>query len=160
MAVVPAGLSSSPDMAAYLQALRRRWVTAAALGGTLAIVAAAAAWFLLSPKYIAEGKVRVAFEQPGFNNAAGGRGDFLPYLTTQSGFITGRTVISSALRRDEVKRLNLDARTGKDPAQYIEDELKVEFQDNQELLTITLGANDPQVSQTLVKGVMDSYMED
>src|SRR5262249_29152537 len=147
--MVPAGLSSSPDMSSYLQALRRRWVVAASLGGTLAILAALAAWFLMSPKYIAFAKVRVAFEQPSFQNQPGGHGDFLTYLKTQANLIMSRPVVSSALRRDEIKRLNLEAMTGKDPAQFIEDELKVEFQDNQELLTITLGANDPQVSQAI-----------
>ncbi|HEY7312729.1 MAG TPA: polysaccharide biosynthesis tyrosine autokinase [Gemmataceae bacterium] len=158
--MVPAGLSSSPDMSSYLQALRRRWVVAASLGGTLAILAALAAWFLMSPKYIAFAKVRVAFEQPSFGNQAGGHGDFLTYLKTQANLIMSRPVVSSALKRDEIKRLNLEALTGKDPAQFIEDELKVEFQDNQELLTITLGANDPQVSQAIVKAVVDSYMDD
>jgi succinoglycan biosynthesis transport protein ExoP len=158
--MAPVGLSSSPDMSSYLQALRRRWVVAASLGGTLAIIAAAAAWFLLSPKYIAFAKVRVAYEQPSINSQPGGRGDFLTYLKTQANLIMSRPVISSALKRDEIKRLNLEAMTGKDPAQFIEDELKAEFQDNQELITITLGANDPQVSQAIVKAVVDSYMDD
>jgi succinoglycan biosynthesis transport protein ExoP len=161
LGMMPAGLASSPDMSSYLQALRRRWVAAAALGGTLAIVAALAAWFLLSPKYIAFAKVRVAYEAPNVTGGQpGGRGDFLTYLKTQAAYIMSRPVISSALKRDEIKRLNLEAMTGKDPAQYIEEELKVEFQDNQELLTITLGANDPQVSQAIVKAVVDSYMDD
>ena len=158
--MVPAGLSASPDVSSYLQALRRRWVVAASLGGTLAILAALAAWFLMSPKYIAFAKVRVAYEQPSLNNQPGGRGDFLTYLKTQANLIMSRPVVSSALKRDEIKRLNLEALTGKDPAQFIEDELKTEFQDNQELITITLGANDPQVSQTIVQAVLNSYMDD
>jgi capsular exopolysaccharide synthesis family protein len=157
---VPAGLSSSPDIMAYVQALRRHWVVAAALGGTLALVAAAASWFLMSPKYIAFGKVRVAFEPPNMTGGQpGGHGDFLTYLKTQSNLIMSRPVVTSALKRDEVKRLNLEAMLG-DPVQFIDKELKVEFQDSNELLTITLGTNDPRVSLALVKAIIDSYMED
>ena len=160
-ASAPAALSSSPDVGTYLQALKRRWVAAAALGGTLAILAALAAWFLLSPKYIGFGRVRVAFDTPSpLGNAAATRGDFLTYLKTQAAHLMSRPVISSALKRDEVKRLNLEARTGDDPAQYIEKELKVEFQDNQELVTVTMSSDDPQVSLAIVKAVIDSYLDD
>ncbi len=119
-----------------------------------------AAWFLLSPKYIAFARVKVAYEVPSLDPSGqrGGRGDFLTYLKTQAAQIMSRPVIWEALKRDEVKRLNLDA-LGKDPAQFIEEEMKVEFQDNQELLTITLGAHDPQISLTLVKAIVDSYMD-
>ena len=158
---IPIALSSAPDMGTFLRALRRRWIAAAALGGSLAVVAALAAWFLLSPKYIAFGRVRVAYETPtiGLSGQTGGRGDFLTTLKTQAAQLTSRPVIWSALKRDELKRLNLES-TGKDPAQYIEEELKVEFQDNQELLTITMGASDPEVSLAVVKAIMDSYMDD
>jgi capsular exopolysaccharide synthesis family protein len=161
LAQTPTALTSSPDIATFLQALKRRWIPAAALGGTLAILAALAAWFLLSPKYIAFGRVRVAFDQPGLvRDTAAARGDFLTYLRTQAAHLTGRSVISSALKRDEVKRLNLEARTGEDPAQYIEKELKVELQDNQELVTVLMNSDDPQVSLAIVKAVIDSYLDD
>jgi polysaccharide biosynthesis transport protein len=160
-AAAPAALSSSPEMSSYLQALRRRWIAAASLGGTLAILAALASWFLLSPKYIAFGRVRVAYELPSFHDqAGGGRGDFLTYLKTQATYLTTRPVISAALKRDEIKRLNLEAMTGEDPAQYIEKELKVEFQDNQELVTVTMSSHDPQVSLAIVKAVIDSYLDE
>src|SRR5205823_4676942 len=41
---LPPGLSSGPDAWAILRALRRRWVAAVCLGGTLASIAAATAW--------------------------------------------------------------------------------------------------------------------
>ena len=120
-----------------------------------------AAWFLLSPKYIAFGKVRVAYEQPGFRELPGGSGgNFLSYLKTQAAFLTSRPVIWAALKRDELKRLNLEALTGKDPAQYIEEELKIEFQDGLELVTVQMSSNDSQVSRAIVQAVMDSYMDE
>ncbi|MGH7173686.1 MAG: polysaccharide biosynthesis tyrosine autokinase [Gemmataceae bacterium] len=158
-AMTPSGLSSSPDIGTYLQALKRRWISAAALGGTLAVLAALAAWFLLSPKYIAFGRVRVAFDVPTIDQTPGGRNDFTTYLKTQAAHLMGRRVISEALKKDELKALNLEARTGKEPAQYIEEELKVEFQDNQELVTVLMSSPDPQMSLAIVKAIIDSYLD-
>jgi uncharacterized protein involved in exopolysaccharide biosynthesis len=107
LAMAPSALSSAPDVSSYLQALKRRWLSAAALGGTLAVFAALAAWFLLPPKYIASGRVRVAFEVPTIDRTQGGRGDFLTYLKTQAAHLTSRRVISEALKKDEIKALNL-----------------------------------------------------
>ncbi len=157
--MAPSALSSSPDVSSYLQALKRRWISAAALGGTLAILAAAAAWFLLPPKYIATGRVRVAFEVPTIDPTQGGHGDFSTYLKTQAAHLTSRRVISEALKKDEVKALNLEARTGKEPAQYIEEELKVEVPDNQELVTVLMSSPDPQVSLAVVKAIIESYLD-
>jgi polysaccharide biosynthesis transport protein len=159
--VLPTALASSPDMSSYIQALRRRWITAAAVGGTLALLAGLTAWFLLSPKYIAFGRIRVAYEKPRFGDTPGGyAGDFMTYLKTQAEHLMSRPVVSAALKKDELKRLNLEAMSGKDPAQYIEEELKVEFKDNQELVTVLMKSADPQVSLAVVKAIIDSYMEE
>jgi capsular exopolysaccharide synthesis family protein len=160
-APAPPALSSSPDVSSYLQALRRRWVAATSLGLTLAILAGLAAWFLLSPKYIAFGRVQIAYEPPSLHETGngGGRGDFLTFLKTQAQQIMSRKVIWSALKKDEVRRLNLES-FGKDPVQFIEDDLKVEFQDNQELVTVSMSSHDPQVSLAIVQAVLDSYESD
>jgi capsular exopolysaccharide synthesis family protein len=161
LAMVPAALSSSPDMSSYLQALKRRWVSAAAIGGTLAVLAALAAWFLLSPKYIAFGRIRVAFITPKIQDSPNANhGDFLTYLKTQAAQLTSRPVISAALKRDEIKALNLEAFSGKEPAQYLEEELKVEFQENQELVTLLMSSSDPRVSLAIVKAIIESYMDE
>ncbi|HTU91278.1 MAG TPA: polysaccharide biosynthesis tyrosine autokinase [Gemmataceae bacterium] len=157
--MAPSALSSSPDVGNYLQALKRRWLSAAAFGGTFAILAALAAWFLLPPKYIASGRVRVAYEVPTLDRSLGGHGDFATCLKTQAAHLTSRRVISEALKKDEIKALNLEARTGKEPAQYVEEELKVEVPDNQELVTILMSSPDAQVSLAIVKGIIESYLD-
>jgi succinoglycan biosynthesis transport protein ExoP len=159
LALAPMALSSAPDMSSYLQALKRRWVSAASLGGTLAVLAALAAWYLLPPRYIATGRIRVAYEPPTIDRTQGGRGDFMTYLKTQAAHLVSRRVISEALKKDEIKALQLEERTGKDPAQYIEEELKVEFQENQELVTVLMSSPDPQVSLAIVKAIIESYLD-
>lgn len=159
MALAPSALSSAPDVSSYLQALKRRWISAAALGGTLAIVAAAAAWFLLPPKYIASGRVRVAYEVPTIDRNLSGPADFATYLKTQAAHLRSRRVISEALKKDEIKALHLEARTGMDPAQYLDEELKVEVPDNQELVTLLMSSPDAQVSVAVVKAIIESYLD-
>src|SRR5260370_1000562 len=56
----PPGLVASPDAMTLLTALRRRWMSAVALGGTLAGIAAVAAWFLMAPDPVAFAQFRVS----------------------------------------------------------------------------------------------------
>lgn len=158
-ALAPSALSSAPDVSNYLQALKRRWISAAALGGTLAVVAAAAAWFLLPPKYIASGRVRVAYEVPTIDRSLSGPADFATYLKTQAAHLKSRRVISEALKKDEIKALHLEARSGMEPAQYLDEELKVEVPDSQELVTLLMSSPDPQVSVAIIKAIIEAYLD-
>jgi capsular exopolysaccharide synthesis family protein len=157
---LPPGLSSPPSMGALLQALRRRWVAAVCLGGTLAGLTALAVWFLMAPKYTAFARIRVAYERDSiFFRSGAAKGDFKTYLRTQAQQVFNRTVISAALASDEVRRLNLDG-LGPDPAEYIETEgMKVEYHDDSEIVTVTLMASDPFVAATLLKAIMAAYKE-
>jgi capsular exopolysaccharide synthesis family protein len=155
---LPPALSAAPDAGALLRALGRRWVAAVCLGGGLAVIAALTAWFLLSPKYTAFARIRVRVEQEQLLKGGFGPNDFRVYMRTQAGQIMGRNVISDALKREEVKRLNLDS-LFESPAQYIEEELRVEQQEESEILTILLASFDPQVAVTLVKAIVDTYMD-
>ncbi len=158
---LPPGLSSGPDAWAILRALRRRWIAVICLGGTLAGIAAVAAWFLLSPKYTAFARLRVAYQRPklgeGGNNDSAA--DFRTYIKTQGQRILSRPVIWSTLKRDDVKRLGLEG-LEPDPASYIEEGLKVEHQDESEIMTVLMTSSDPTIATTILKGIVASYMED
>jgi succinoglycan biosynthesis transport protein ExoP len=158
---LPPGLSSGPDAWAILRALRRRWVAAVCLGGTLAALAAVGAWFLLSPKYTAFARIRVAYRNPIMFEKAGSdsAADFRTYIKTQAQRIVSRPVIWSTLKRDDVKRLGLESLVP-DPAAYIEEEIKVEHLDESEIMTVLLTSFDPVVATTVLKGIVASYMDD
>jgi capsular exopolysaccharide synthesis family protein len=161
-AAPPPALASGPDAGALLRALRRRWVAAALLGGTLATVAGLTAWFLLSPKYTAFATLKVAYTPPvvGLVKPDGvTRADFGTYMRTQAAQLKSRPVIWAALKRDEVKRLNLEARE-KDPVAFIEEELKVDFTENSELLTVLMNSSDPQVSLVVANAIKEAYMDE
>lgn len=157
----PPALSASPDLMALLHALRHRWVSAVLLGGTLGAIACVAMWYLLIPKNVAFAQIKVAYYDPRMWNdrADGNQGDFKTYLQTTAGEIMSRRVIAAALKRDEVKRVNLDY-SDVDPAQAVTDDLKVEFKDNSELLTILFTHADPTVATTVANALKEAYMED
>jgi capsular exopolysaccharide synthesis family protein len=157
----PPGLSAAPDLVALLRSLQRRWMLATALGIPLALVAAVAAWTLLTPRYTAFSQFKVSYDIPNliFQEKGSGGNVFSTYLRTQAAQVKSRPVIAAALKRDDVRRLNLDTRYP-DPAQWIEEELKVEFQEPSEILTLLLNGADPSEAVTLVKAITAAYMDE
>jgi succinoglycan biosynthesis transport protein ExoP len=158
----PAALSSAPDFPALLKALQRRWLLATALGLLLAPAAAAAAWLLLSAKYTAFAQLHLASVPPWVvaKNAdtPEGRSEFATFQKTQAMRIKGRLVLTTALARDDVKRLNI-VQEQNDPIGWLEEELKVEVPDGSEIMTVSLAGTEPQEQLTLVQAVVKSYEE-
>ena len=115
----------------------------------VAVVGAAAvgAWYLMSPKYTAFAQIRVAAAHPQIlvsqynQNSA----SFNTFIRSQAALLKSRPVIHAALKRDDVKKLNLAALHPDVPA-FIEEELKVEMTDNNEFLNLTFSYQDPNVA--------------
>jgi capsular exopolysaccharide synthesis family protein len=162
VAARPAALSSGPDLPALLKALQRRWLLALALGLLLAPAAAAGAWLLLSAKYTAFAQLHIASVPPWVVaknvDTPEGRSEFATFQKTQKERIKGRLVLSTALARDDVKRLSI-VQEQNDPIAWLEDELKVEAPDGSEILTVSLAGSEPQELVTLVQAVVKSYEE-
>jgi capsular exopolysaccharide synthesis family protein len=162
LAARPAALSSGPDLPALLKALQRRWLLAAALGLLLAPAAAAAAWLLLSAKYTAFAQLHLASVPPWVVaknvDTPEGRSEFSTFQKTQAMRIKGRLVLSTALARDDVKRLSI-VQEQNDPIGWLEEELKVEAPDGSEIMTVSLAGTEPQEQVTLVQAVVKSYEE-
>jgi capsular exopolysaccharide synthesis family protein len=158
----PAALSSGPDLPALLLALRRRWLLAAALGLLLAPAAAAGAWLLLAAKYTAFAQLHMASVPPWLVarnvDTPEGRNEFVTFQKTQAARIKGRLVLSTALAQNEVKRLGLVQQQA-DPITWLEDELKVEYQEGNEIMTVSLAAGDPAEAIALVQAVVKAYYE-
>jgi capsular exopolysaccharide synthesis family protein len=152
-------LAEGPNAAALFRSLKRRWMVAVTLGGALASLAAMAAWYALSPKFTAFSQVRVLPWEPSLmNGSQGGSSGFGSYIKSQAALIKSRPVLQAALKRDDVKRLNLESKHA-EPVVFLEDELKIELTENSELLTIQFSSNDPVEATTLVKAVTDAYMD-
>jgi capsular exopolysaccharide synthesis family protein len=157
-AVQPAALTAGPDLMSFLDGLRRRWILATLLGGTLGVIAAVAVYFLLMPSATAYTKISVAFTEPGFMTRPGAVNDFKSVLATTASAITSRVVINAALKADPVKRLQLE-KNGTDAAQMIEDGLRTEFKDNNEILTVYFTHPESQVALTVSNAIRDAYFD-
>ncbi|MFO0842166.1 MAG: polysaccharide biosynthesis tyrosine autokinase [Gemmataceae bacterium] len=156
----PPGLSAAPDIFGLLSALRRRWVSAVLLGGALGAAAGAGLWYLLTPKHTAFATLQVNFAEPRIlANGANSAGDFKTFLQTTAAQVISRPVIASALKRDEVRRLGLEIQE-LDAAQAISDDLRTEFKENSEMLTVFFNHADPQVALTVLKGLQEAYLEE
>ena len=154
----PAALTAGPDLAALLRCLRHRWMGATALGIPLALLAAAAAWFFLSPKYTATAQINVQAREGGpFDNPAA-RDNFQTTIRTTAAQLASPLVVRDALKRDAVKRLGLHDKHD-DPAQYIADNVKVLTTDGSQIITLELTSADPAEAVAIVKAMTDSFMD-
>jgi capsular exopolysaccharide synthesis family protein len=151
-------LSATPDLGSLLIALRRRWVAAVLLSVLLGTGAAAGAYYALTPEHTAFARIRVASVEQRFLTNPGGA-DFRTYMQTTAQQITGRPVILSALKREEVRRLGLEGRVP-DPVQYIEEKLRVEFKEGSELISILMSSDDPQVAIAVANAIKETYLDD
>ena len=154
-------LSSTPTVGDLMRALRRRWMTAVALGGTLAALAAVAVWYLMTPDYTAFAQIRVQSSQPVVDptnvDRANSQSSFMTYLRSQATQYKSHQVIQTALQRDEVKRLNLEANYS-NPMYYIDEKLKVEILDGSEFMTPKMTGPDPNEVATIIKAMTAAYL--
>src|SRR5207245_1067621 len=137
---LPPALASGPDMTALLRSLSRRWLLAGFLGIVLAGGVAAAGWVLFPIRYIAYSLLRIALSPPWVvvRNAdtSEGRGEFLTYQRPQAAWIKNYFVLSAALQREDVKKLQM-FREQPEPLTWLAEELKVDFQEGSEIIAVS-----------------------
>ncbi|MBI1917181.1 MAG: polysaccharide biosynthesis tyrosine autokinase [Planctomycetes bacterium] len=140
-----------------MKALQRRWLLAFGLGLMAALLLGAAGWVLLSAKYTAVAQVRVAAQPPSaFASGGDTSREFSVYLKSTASQIKGRNVIKGALDREEVRRLNLNRKVA-DPEAWLDDELKVEFQPENEWISVKLSMDDPDDARTILNAITETY---
>ena len=88
-----------------------------------------------------------------------GRSDFLTYMRTQSARVKSRYVLNAALKAETVKQLPLVTEQT-DPVAWLDEELKVEFTDNSEILTVSLAGREPQSVVAVVNAVTQAYLQE
>jgi capsular exopolysaccharide synthesis family protein len=145
-----------------MRALGRRWLLASFLGILAAGGVAAAVWFFLPIRYTAYSQLRVAMTPPWLvvRNAdtSEGRGEFSAYQRTQAAWIKNYWVLGAALQREDVNNLKM-VRDQPEPLTWLTEELKIDFQEGSEIMTVTMIGNDPFEAVTLVKAVTDTYLQ-
>lgn len=156
----PLALSSGPDALSLLKALQRRWLLAGGVGLLLGLATFAALWFLMPAKYQAFSLLQVAVNRASLGGINDGRNDFQTYMKTQAGRLKSRDVLMKALGQDQVRNLGLIKRQPDtlSTLTWIDENLKVDIQDQSELLTVSLTGEEPAELVILVNALTRSYL--
>jgi len=158
---LPPGLAGGPDLAGLCKALKRRWFLALSLGLVCAAAVAAAVYCLMPPKYTAFAQIHLDSIAPWVltPDPVEGARQFGMYQSTQAAKLKSRFVLNAALRRDDVRALPA-VQAQAEPVLWLEDELKVEFKEGQEFLTLTMALPDPDAVVTIVGAVAQAYLQE
>lgn len=159
---LPPALATGFDLMALLKALRRRWLVAFTLGLLAAGGALAGVYFFLPPRNTAFAQIYISSTNPRIllpTSGDGGRSDFVVYQNTQASRIKSRFVLNAALKRDEVRTLEI-VQKQPDPVLWLEEELKVEFKEGSEVMTISMIGADAPALVAIVKAVTEEYLRE
>ncbi len=145
-------------LAAYWHSLRRRWLAALLLGLAVAGAAAPAVWFTYRAEYTATAAFHVASSLAPILPGGGDRmaTAFEVYKGTQQQYVKSRFVLVAALRKPEAASATV-LQEEPDPVDWLQQNLKVAFPGNAEIMQISLTTPDPRESAALVNAVVDAY---
>jgi capsular exopolysaccharide synthesis family protein len=149
-------------LAAYLNAFRRRWFAATSIGLLIAAIAGATVWFVQQPKYTATAALHVASseERLVFSTRDGPvQSPFDMYKRTRQQLVKDRYVLTAALRQPKVAELDV-VREQVDPVKWLQDEIRVDFPGNSEIMQISLTGSEPGPLATLVNAVVDAFQNE
>ena len=155
----PEILKVAPRPIDLVYALRRRWGWALGLGILAAAGTAVAAWFLIPVNYRATAWLRIASSKPSIMFKVGGEDELLNDKRAQATLMTSRFVLSEALRKPNVSKLEY-LRDEEDPLTWLKEHIQVSFPGNSEILEIGMTGDDPSQLVTLVNAVKDAYMQE
>ncbi len=160
-AAPPPALTAGPDFGGLLRSLSRRWMLAVVLGIPLAVGAAAGAWYLLAPRPTAVAMVRVLAQDPSnvFGDDRGSQSNFTTMLKSYASQLRSQSVITDALKRDEVRKLDLDSVYSNPVSDIMTNEFKVETSDQSEFIIATLTGYDPEATVTTLQAIINTFME-
>ena len=152
------------NFAALLSAARRGWRIAVPLGLGLAGICSLAAWKFFVPKYSASAYLRIdAADRPLIfktaDEAASRGGDFQLYKNTHQQLLLTPFVLNTALRDPEVSGLE-DISSQLDAISWLQNNLKVTFPSNGEIMQVTMETVSPTSCVKIVNGVVDAFMKE
>lgn len=149
-------------IAAILNGLRRSWFIAVPIGLLLCVAGALAGWKLMVPKYTASAYVqvnssgeRLVFETA--DNAPGNANSFKLFKSTQQQLLLTPFVLNTAMRAEGIGSLP-EVRAQVDPVGWLQEEVKITFPADGEIMKVSLETASPTSCVKLVNAVVDAYM--
>lgn len=151
-------LRGSMDANTFMHAIRRRWILALCMGSVAAVASAIALWFLFPESSSATALFQVSNEQDTiFDVSRQNRQDFEILKKTQLAKLRSNYVLTSAIRNPAIAGLSALAGE-KDPVEWLQDKLQVDFPQNGEVLSIALSGDElPDELVLLVDAVAKAY---
>jgi capsular exopolysaccharide synthesis family protein len=154
---------SGPDAMTLLKGLRRRWYVALGLGVLLSGAVAAAVWYLLEPRYTAVAQVHIDLVPPWLMyrniDTPADRNEFVSFERWQATQMKNHYVLNAVRKHEEVAALEV-MKKQPDQIAFLEDEIKIDYKEGEELLGITMLSANPDEAKTIVKAVRDEYFEE
>ena len=133
------------------------------IGLVLAAGASVGAWVFLEPPFNAFAQIQVATVPPWVLHpkidTPEHRNEFMTYQKLQAAQIRGRRVLNAALVRPEIKSLEI-VKQQPDPLLWLEDQIRTESKENDEVMTIAMTGMDPDACRSIVNGVREAYFEE
>ncbi|MFO7902494.1 MAG: polysaccharide biosynthesis tyrosine autokinase [Pirellulaceae bacterium] len=144
----------------YLHAFRRNWLWCLLLGGVFALAVGVAIWFLVEDRYTAFAELR-AHATPrhlldeGANHP---QEKFETYINSVKQLITSRSVLTEALRSEEVQGCSI-VQEQRDQEGWLAKELSVAIPRDSQMLLVKMTSPDPEESATIVNAVVETYLD-
>ncbi len=153
------------DASTMLHALRRRWPLAIGMGLLAGVLGAGILWWLFPESATAYRYFQVASTSQGILDNAigvGGTRDFDIYRQTQMVLMKSPRVLDSALRSGALGQLSFfEGVEEKDRTRYLQEELKVQFQQGSEILEVRLsGAATSEELKEIVEAVGKAFLDE
>jgi succinoglycan biosynthesis transport protein ExoP len=145
-AAPPPGLSATPDAMALLKALKRRWFLALMLGCMTAGLAAVAAWYLIPAKFLAVIVLHIDSKRQDGATMVTNPFWHSMLMKTTADRLKSKEILLKALKEDGVRNLGLIRKHPSTTAavMWMEENLKVDYREGSELLTVQLVGEEPQ----------------
>lgn len=160
------------QLSTYFHALRRHWLLATVLGLVLATIAGGGVWLSIGSRYTAEAYLRCSICEPSIYNSNAHvptELEFEVFKNTQMSLMTHRLVLNSALYRD-TKVQGKDEKfviakfamlaDESDPIGCLTKKLSISFPRKDELMRVSMTADDAVQAAAIVTAVRDAFMSE
>jgi len=157
--LAPEQTAAAFNLAAVLDALRRRWFLALILGLIVGMGAAYGAWILIPAPFATFSEIRVEAYVPHPPGGGSGGPDFKTFKQTQMQLVKSPYVLKAALRDEQVSQSRLIQKVeerGEDPVRWLEENLNVSGRGT-EFFRISLNGEHPSEVAAIVNAVTDAY---
>ena len=146
-----------------LHSFRRRWLPGTLIGLVIGGIVGALMFLMIPENYEARALLRVRMSQNDLLDAGkrnyASQQEYAVYKQTQAALMASPYVLNAAIRSPEIQSLGIIS-TEDHPVAYLEEELRVEYPGDSEILRVTLAAANDKEAIQVVNAVVKAYSEE